>query len=196
VGWRPAPTITSCSVTAIEEGVAGAVEELRSPLSLIGSAGYMLFDIAVLALCFPAFGLPLPPLVALMLAYIIGQLGGLVPLPGGAGGLDLGLIGALVLYGSSAADATVAVLAYRALYLVVPAALGLRPRLPAAPLGPARRPTHLLRPRRDLGVSLRDGLGGRSRRPSEFALGHNSCGQLRTHRRGSGPFDPPQFLDL
>jgi|GEM_PF-6447734 len=32
-----------------------------------------------------------------MLAYIIGQLGGLVPLPGGAGGLDLGLIGALVL---------------------------------------------------------------------------------------------------
>ena len=60
-----------------------------------------------------------------MLAYIIGQLGGLVPLPGGAGGLDLGLIGALVLYGSSAADATVAVLAYRALYLVVPATLGL-----------------------------------------------------------------------
>ncbi len=113
------------TVTAIEEGVAGAVEELRSPLSLIGSAGYMLFDIAVLAICFPAFGLPLPPLVALMLAYIIGQLGGLVPLPGGAGGLDLGLIGALVLYGSSAADATVAVLAYRALYLVVPAALGL-----------------------------------------------------------------------
>lgn len=113
------------TVTAIEEGVAGAVEELRSPLALIGSAGYMLFDIAVLAICFPAFGLPLPPLVALMLAYIIGQLGGLVPLPGGAGGLDLGLIGALVLYGSSAADATVAVLAYRALYLVVPAVLGL-----------------------------------------------------------------------
>jgi uncharacterized membrane protein YbhN (UPF0104 family) len=113
------------TVTAIEEGVAGAIEELRSPLALIGSAGYMLFDVAVLAICFPAFGLPLPPLVALMLAYIIGQLGGLVPLPGGAGGLDLGLIGALVLYGSSAADATVAVLAYRALYLVVPAALGL-----------------------------------------------------------------------
>lgn len=113
------------TVTAIEEGVAGAIEELRSPLSLVGSAGYMLFDIAVLAICFRAFGLPLPPLVALMLAYVIGQLGGLVPLPGGAGGLDLGLIGALVLYGSSAADATVAVLAYRALYLVVPAALGL-----------------------------------------------------------------------
>src|SRR6201999_379740 len=116
------------TVTAIQEGVAGAVEELRSPLSLLGSAGYMLFDIAVLALCFPAFGLPLPPLVALMLAYIIGQLGGLVPLPGGAGGLDLGLIGALVLYGSGAPAATPAAVAPPAAGL--PALPSLRRRLP------------------------------------------------------------------
>jgi uncharacterized membrane protein YbhN (UPF0104 family) len=125
IGARTERARVKSTLSVIEAGVDAAVEELRSPLALIGSAGYMLFDIAVLALCFPAFGLPLPPLVALMLAYIIGQLGGLVPLPGGAGGLDLGLIGALILYGSSAADATVAVLAYRALYLVVPAALGL-----------------------------------------------------------------------
>ncbi len=113
------------TLIAVEDGVSGAIRELRSPAALAGSAGYMLFDIAVLAICFRAFGLPLPPLVALMLAYIIGQLGGLVPLPGGAGGLDLGLIGALALYGSTVADATVAVLAYRALYLVVPAGIGL-----------------------------------------------------------------------
>lgn len=112
-------------LTAVGDGVSVAIRELRSPAAVAGSAGYMLFDIAVLAISFRAFGLPAPPLVALMLAYIIGQLGGLVPLPGGAGGLDLGLIGALVLYGSTAADATVAVLSYRALYLVVPAGLGL-----------------------------------------------------------------------
>jgi uncharacterized membrane protein YbhN (UPF0104 family) len=112
-------------LTAIGDGVSVAIQELRSPAALVGSAGYMLFDIAVLAVSFRAFGLPLPPLVALMLAYIIGQVGGLVPLPGGAGGLDLGLIAALALYGSTVADATVAVLAYRALYLVVPAGLGL-----------------------------------------------------------------------
>jgi len=35
------------------------------------------------------------------------------------------LLGALVLYGVNAADATVAVLAYRGLFLVVPAAVGL-----------------------------------------------------------------------
>jgi uncharacterized membrane protein YbhN (UPF0104 family) len=48
-----------------------------------------------------------------------------VPLPGGLGGLDLGLIGALILYGVDATDAAVAVLAYRGLLLLIPAAFGL-----------------------------------------------------------------------
>ena len=112
-------------MTAIGDGVSEAVALLRSPAVGIGSAGYMLFDVAVLAACFPAFGYPLPPVDVLLLAYIIGQLGGLVPLPGGIGGLDLGLIGALVLYGINATDAAVAVLAYRGLLLVIPAAIGL-----------------------------------------------------------------------
>ena len=112
---------------ALADGVDEALGLLRSrgPAVAIGSAGYMLFDIAVLAVCFPAFGSPLPPLSVLLLGYIIGQLGGLVPLPGGIGGLDLGLIGALVLYGVNATDAAVAVLAYRGLLLAVPAAIGL-----------------------------------------------------------------------
>ena len=97
----------------------------RKPAIAVGSAGYMLFDIAVLAVCFPAFGNTLPPVAVLLLAYIIGQLGGLVPLPGGIGGLDLGLIGAFVLYGVGATDAAVAILAYRGLLLAVPAAIGL-----------------------------------------------------------------------
>jgi len=113
------------SLSAVGDGVGEAVRLLRSPTMGIGSAGYMLFDIAVLGVCFPAFGNPLPPLDALLLAYIIGQLGGLVPLPGGIGGLELGLIGALVLYGVNATDAAVAVLAYRGLLLVVPALVGL-----------------------------------------------------------------------
>jgi uncharacterized membrane protein YbhN (UPF0104 family) len=87
--------------------------------------GYLVFDMAVLGVCFPAFGNPAPPIDALVLAYLIGQLGGLVPLPGGIGGLDLGLLGALVLYGVDATDAAVAVLAYRAVLLTVPAAVGL-----------------------------------------------------------------------
>jgi uncharacterized membrane protein YbhN (UPF0104 family) len=109
----------------VADGVDEAVGLLRAPAMWAGSVGYMVFDVAVLAVCFPAFGSPLPPLDALLIAYIVGQLGGLVPLPGGIGGLDLGLIGALVLYGVDATDAAVAVLAYRGLLLAIPALIGL-----------------------------------------------------------------------
>jgi uncharacterized membrane protein YbhN (UPF0104 family) len=125
LGTRSARPKIGAALRAIGDGVSEAVALLRSPSMAIGSAGYMLFDIAVLAVCFPAFGNPLPPVDALLLAYIIGQLGGLIPLPGGIVGLDLGLLGALVLYGVGATDAAVAVLAYRGIYLVVPAAVGL-----------------------------------------------------------------------
>ncbi len=119
---RPRVQLT---LSAVGDGVSAALGLLRSPAMGIGSAGYMLFDCAVLGVCFPAFGNPLPPLDSLLLAYIIGQLGGLVPLPGGIGGLELGLIGALVLYGVNATEAAVAVLAYRGLLLIVPALVGL-----------------------------------------------------------------------
>jgi uncharacterized membrane protein YbhN (UPF0104 family) len=113
------------ALAAIGDGVAEAVGLLRSYEMWAGSAGYLIFDLAVLGACFPAFGHSEPPLDALLLAYLIGQLGGLIPLPGGIGGLDLGLLGALVLYGVDATDAAVAVLGYRAVLLVVPSVVGL-----------------------------------------------------------------------
>jgi uncharacterized membrane protein YbhN (UPF0104 family) len=125
LGERSARPRVEATLRAVGDGVGEAVALLRSPAAMAGSAGYMLFDIAVLGVCFPAFGNPLPPIDVLLLAYIIGQLGGLVPLPGGIGGLDLGLLGALLLYGVNATDAAVAILAYRGLLLAVPAAVGL-----------------------------------------------------------------------
>jgi uncharacterized membrane protein YbhN (UPF0104 family) len=108
-------------------GVQEAIRLLRSGDIglLLGSAGYMLFDVAMLGVCFAAFDNDVPPAGVLLVAYIIGQLGGLIPLPGGIGGVDGGLIGTLVLYGVEPADAAAAVLAYRALVLTIPAALGL-----------------------------------------------------------------------
>ena len=117
-------------LSAALESVAGGVDEAivllrsRSLLVLGGSFGYMLFDVASLWVCFKAFGLPLPAGGVVLLAYLIGQLGGLIPIPGGIGGIDGGLIGTLVLYGIGATQATVAVLAYRALALWLPLALG------------------------------------------------------------------------
>jgi uncharacterized membrane protein YbhN (UPF0104 family) len=111
----------------IGEGVAEALKLLRSgdPAILLGSAGYMLFDVAVLGVCFEAFGNDVPPAGVLLLAYIIGQLGSLIPIPGGIGGVDGGLIGTLVIYGVPVGEATVAVIAYRGILLAVPALLGL-----------------------------------------------------------------------
>jgi uncharacterized membrane protein YbhN (UPF0104 family) len=56
--------------------------------------------------------------------YVIGQLGGLVPLPGGVGGTDGGLIGAMVLYGAALSRAAAAVVIYRTFQLGIPAILG------------------------------------------------------------------------
>lgn len=110
----------------LSDGVSEAVMLLRTrqPELLIGTAGYMLLDVAVLAAGFAAFGSDVPSFGVLLVAYIVGQLGGLIPIPGGIGGVDGGLIGALVLYGVNATDAAVAVIAYRGVLLAVPALLG------------------------------------------------------------------------
>lgn len=65
---------------------------------------------------FRALG-PAPPLAILWIAYLIGELGGLIPVPGGIGGVDAGLVGTLALYNVSLSSAAGAVLAYRAIAL-------------------------------------------------------------------------------
>src|SRR5437763_13759268 len=72
---------------------------------------------------FRAFGAA-PPLAILWIGYLIGELGGLIPVPGGIGGVDAGLVGTLALYNVSLTSAAGAVLAYRAIALWVPAAVG------------------------------------------------------------------------
>ncbi|MFZ0388106.1 MAG: lysylphosphatidylglycerol synthase transmembrane domain-containing protein [Solirubrobacteraceae bacterium] len=113
------------AATSLEEGIRDVGELLRTRRwrAILGACGYLGFDIAALCVGFAAFGggVPLGPLV---LGYVVGQLGGLIPLPGGIGGTDGGLIGALVLYGAPLSTATAAVLAYRAFQLGVPAVLG------------------------------------------------------------------------
>ena len=91
--------------------------------AILGALGYLFFDIGALLVAFAAFGSH-RALAPIVFGYVIGQLGGLIPLPGGVGGTDGGLIGALVLYGNPLSTATAAVLAYRAFQVGVPAVLG------------------------------------------------------------------------
>jgi uncharacterized membrane protein YbhN (UPF0104 family) len=113
------------AATTVADGVHDAAGLLRArqPYALLGAIGYMALDVVALAAAFAAFG-STPPFAAFVFAYVIGQLGGLIPLPGGIGGIDGGLIGALTLYGSPLSQATAAVLAYRVVQLGIPAILG------------------------------------------------------------------------
>jgi uncharacterized membrane protein YbhN (UPF0104 family) len=117
----------AAAASTAADGVDEALRLLRTfdPLILGGTAAYLLFDVAMLGVCFAAFGNDVPPAGVLLVAYLVGQLGSLIPIPGGIGGVDAGLIGTLVLYGVDATDAAVAVIAYRALLLSIPALLGL-----------------------------------------------------------------------
>ena len=54
------------------------------------------------------------------MAYFVGFLGNLLPLPGGIGGVDGGMIGALVGFGVDGGLAVVAVLVYRAFTFWLP----------------------------------------------------------------------------
>jgi uncharacterized membrane protein YbhN (UPF0104 family) len=72
---------------ALVGGTAEAVRMVRSRnlLVIAGSLGYWAWDNAVLWATFHAFGLS-PPITVILMGYLIGQLGGLLPLPGGLGG--------------------------------------------------------------------------------------------------------------
>jgi hypothetical protein len=107
--------------SGIRDGVLLA--RSRNPQILGGAIGFMVLDAAALLAAFAAIG-PVPPVGVLLLAYVVGQLGGLIPLPGGVGGADGGLIAALVVYGTPLTSAAAAVLAYRAFQLGLPALLG------------------------------------------------------------------------
>lgn len=124
---RTSRTKVAVALEHVAAGVGEALTLLRrgDPALIAGAAGYMLFDVATLGACFAAFGNDVPAGGVVVMAYLIGQLGGLIPLPGGVGGVDGGLIGALVLYGIGAAAAASAVLAYRGLVLLLPVALGI-----------------------------------------------------------------------
>jgi uncharacterized membrane protein YbhN (UPF0104 family) len=130
----------------IGTGIPAARDALLRPnWRLLGALGYLLFDIAVLWTTLAAVG-PAPPVAALAVAYLAGYLPNVLPIPGGIGILDAGLVGALGLYGLPLSHAAAAVLVYHAVAFWIPTLGGmlaytrLRPRL-ASP-APASVPGH------------------------------------------------------
>ncbi len=106
-------------------GVRTALDLIRARRwGLLGALAYWGFDIAVLGVSFHAFGTSVP-LAVLIMGYFLGTLGSLLPLPGGIGGVEGGMIGAFVAFGVPGGQAVVAVLAYRAISFWLPTIPGI-----------------------------------------------------------------------
>jgi uncharacterized protein (TIRG00374 family) len=94
-------------------GTRFAMYKVRHPdWALMGMLGWWGFNVAILWASFKAFG-EAPPIAVVTQAYFVGLLANLLPLPGGIGGVDGGMIGALIAFNVNPGLAVVAVLVYR-----------------------------------------------------------------------------------
>jgi uncharacterized membrane protein YbhN (UPF0104 family) len=94
------------------------------PVALSGSALWWAGDIATLWAAFEAFGEP-PALGIIVLCYFLGQLGNLLPLPGGVGGTEGGMTGAFLACNVSLELTLVSVVTYQLISSYLPALPGL-----------------------------------------------------------------------
>ena len=110
--------------------VAGAAMRLaleiarERPAALLWAAVWWGFDVATLWACFEAFG-DAPAIGTLVLCYFLGQMGNLLPLPGGFGGTEGGMVAAFAASGTDAGFALVAVVTYQLISTYLPALPGL-----------------------------------------------------------------------
>ena len=104
----------------LRDGIATAIALLRRPRpGLAGAILYWAFDIATLWATFRAFG-GSPPVAVVVMAYYVGTLANLIPIPGGIGGVEGGMIGCFIAFGVNGSTAVLAVLSYRALSFWLP----------------------------------------------------------------------------
>ncbi len=115
----------AATARSVAAALEGAMRSLARPhWRMLGGAGFLWFDIAALWAACRATGHPLG-LLALAVAYFIGYVVTMIPMPAGLGVFDSGLAGALVLYGFSPAASVGAVLVYHAISVWVPGVGGL-----------------------------------------------------------------------
>jgi uncharacterized membrane protein YbhN (UPF0104 family) len=122
---------------SVAASLQGAWESLLNPhWRMLGAAGFLGLDMAALWAACRATGHPIGVL-ALAVAYFIGYLATMIPMPAGLGVLDSGLAGALVLYGFSPTASVGAVLVYHAISVWIPGLGGLVAWLPNRARAPA-----------------------------------------------------------
>jgi uncharacterized protein (TIRG00374 family) len=111
---------------AAADGIRAAIELVRTQRSVaLYAVAYWAFDVAVLWTGFRAFGSS-PPGAVIVMGYFVGWMANILPIPGGVGGVEGGMIGTFLAFGVHGSLTVLAVLAYRTIsyYLtVVPGAI-------------------------------------------------------------------------
>jgi uncharacterized protein (TIRG00374 family) len=104
----------------LHDGVRNTWEILRRPkLGHSGAIVYWAFDIATLWAAFHAFGAA-PEIPVVVLAYFVGQMASVLPIPGGIGSVAGGMLGFFVAFGISGSTAALAVIAYSLISIWLP----------------------------------------------------------------------------
>ncbi len=111
------------ALATIPEGIADLLTMARRRRPLLGAVGWWAGDCAALWAAFQAVG-GRPALSVLILAYMLGQLGNTLPLPGGVGGVEPLMLGIFSASGVNLGLAAAAVICYRTIALGVQGVLG------------------------------------------------------------------------
>lgn len=104
IGWEV--------IEAVPGGLRELPGNLRRPLLLLSAAGYWAGDCGVLIAAFHAVH-GSAPIGVIVLAYLLGQLGSTLPLPGGVGGVEPIMLGVLTASGVDLGLGAAAILLYR-----------------------------------------------------------------------------------
>ncbi len=106
-------------------GIRDAAQHIRDrDPALVGAVAFWAFQIATLWAAFHAFG-GAPPVAVLVMGFFVGMFGNLLPMPGGVGGVEGGMIASFAAFGVDAGLAFVAVLVYRAFAFWLPTIPGI-----------------------------------------------------------------------
>ena len=118
--WRRAAAVPR----SVHAGMLAALAMVkRRDPSLLGAVAYWGFDIGALWASYRAFGHS-PPGAVLVIGYFVGTAANVLPLPGGVGGVEAGMIGAFVGFRVKASLAALSVLGYRTISYWLPTVPG------------------------------------------------------------------------
>ena len=118
---RRLASVPSVAAVGIREALAFIREPSRGGIAIGGAIGFWAAQIGILWAAFHAFDAEVP-LSVVVQGFFVGMFANLIPLPGGVGGVDAGMIGAFALFELGVGGGTLfaAVLTYRLIAFWLP----------------------------------------------------------------------------